>query len=476
VKKSFPEVFWAKLDRLYVPAGNYKYLQLGNLPARDAARPLVITNVGGRVQVGPNDAGANYIWSMSGGANWVLTGRYDPESKTGDAAYPGHRCGDYSNTRGKYGFLSDDAYAKGTYLHMGVAVGDATSFELEFVEVTRSGFAGIRLINSRAAGDPARPMDNVRVHDTYVHDVDGESVYFGWTGSPPSNLFPRLQVYNNRFIRAGNEALQVQDLGDGTEIHHNVMAYAALHLRDNGLGRYQDGNAQVLVREGKIAIHHNVFVGGAALLLSVFSAPETGDGPRTVTLRDNYFADTLNLGGYLNGTATADSTFTFERNFFRGLSFAYTELDPAAKDPGVIFGRNGSFNGSVLFTANTWEGSRKAFAGIDGTSGTSGPVTAKDNINGPVTPIAFVGSTNVMSDPTKRLEAWAAKATVADGDPAIVYQPGDLVMVGDEMYECTTQSSGEPPAMTPSKWKKLPTPTDDVRVVAGSPYSEFGVH
>src|SRR4029453_11362223 len=120
---------------------------------------------------------------------------------------------------------------------MGVGVTDATDFELEFLEVKRSGFAGIRLLNQRAADDAPAPMANVSVHDNYVHDTAAEGIYFGWTGAPPSNLLPGLQIYNNRFVRTGNEALQVQDIGDKSEIRNNVVAFAALHFRDNGLGK-----------------------------------------------------------------------------------------------------------------------------------------------------------------------------------------------------------------------------------------------
>ena len=97
VQKSFPSVDWAHLDRLYLPAGKYLSLMLGNLPVRDPAHPLVITNKGGQVFVGNNPKG-NYLWSMGGacqGTNactsvssgWILTGRYDPDSKTGDVGF-----------------------------------------------------------------------------------------------------------------------------------------------------------------------------------------------------------------------------------------------------------------------------------------------------------------------------------------------------------------------------------------------------
>jgi hypothetical protein len=56
---------------------------------------------------------------MHGGANWIRTGRYDPETATGDEAFPGHRCGAYADSRGTYGFLSDDALDT-SYASLGV--------------------------------------------------------------------------------------------------------------------------------------------------------------------------------------------------------------------------------------------------------------------------------------------------------------------------------------------------------------------
>lgn len=472
IQKSFPSVDWTTLDRLYIPAGKYKSIEIDNLPTRDAKRPLIITNLGGQVQVGPNDPGGNFIWAMNGGSNWILTGRYDPDAKTGDAAFPGHRCGAYATSRGKYGFLSDDAFAKGQYLHMGIAIGAATSFELEFLEITRSGFAGIRLLNPRTGSDPPTPMANVRVHDTYVHDTDSEAVYFGWTGAPPSNLLAGLQFYNNRLIRTGSEALQVQDLGDGSHVHHNVFAFGALHWLDN-FGTFQDGASQVLVREGNVELDHNVTMGGAALLLSFFSSPEAGDGNRNVVFHDNYFADTRNLGGYLNGTSTAPSSITFRGNFLRGLDFSYLTVDPTAKDPGVVFGINGANQAPILFDGNRWEGSRALISGL-ALNGTKGNVTATGNVTGPVTPVAFVAS-GYPNEPTSRLTSWGPTATLAPGTPPIQYAVGDLVMYDAVMYRAKTANTGLVPSQHPEAWETLPLPTDDFRVVATSPYAAMGV-
>lgn len=475
VQKSFPDVDWQKLERLYVPAGKYKTFQLGNLPKREADSPLVITNLGGQVQVGPN-LGGNFIWSIGGGSNWVLTGRYDAESKTGDEGFPGHRCGAYADSRGTYGFLSDDAFDHGSpYLHMGISIGDgATDFELEFLEVTRSGFAGIRLLNSVTSGsaDPKQPMANVRVHDTYVHDVDSEGFYFGWTGDPPSNLFPGLQIYDNRIVRTGSETLQIQDLGEGSHIHHNVFAYGALHWLDN-FAKYQDGNLQILVREGNVEFDHNLTIGGAGTFLSFFSSPEAGDGPRNVTFHDNYFADTRSLGGYLNGSSEAGSSFTFSHNFFRGFEFSYQGVDPTATDPGVAFGVNGAHKAPVVFSDNSLEAGTELLSGI-ALNGSKGNISATGNTSGEVEAVTYVASgfPDVL---TGKLSAWGATASLAADKHAIQYAAGDLVMFDAQLYQAKSANTGKSPAENPTIWQKLPTPADDLRVAPGSTYEGLGV-
>lgn len=472
VQAAFPAVHWDTLDRLYLPAGHYTNLMLGNLPARDAAHPLIITNKGGQVVVGFNPQG-NYIWSMGGGAHWILTGRYDALSQTGDAAFAGHACGAYAHSAGTYGIVSDDDYAfSAPYLHMGLAVGGgATDFEIEYVEVARSGFAGIRLLNDSSLGLD-KPMANVKVHDVYIHDTAAEGFYFGWTGAPPANEFPHLEIYNCRILRAGNETLQIQDLGDGTHVHHNTFISGGLHWLDNGLGRYQDNLLQMLVREGQIEIDHNVFIDGAGTLLNFFSSPEAdqGDGDRHVTFHDNYWADAIDLGGYLNGTADANSSFTFDGNTFRDLTFGYTPADPSATDPGVIFSHNPPVMAPITFSNNHVQGDKPLMA--------PGPtVTLTNNAADDPPAIELVGDDVVWSGPGKHLTAWAPVATVDASKPTVQYRAGDLVTDGDgpTLYRCTADSQNEKPSTTPAKWQALPAPSDDVRVKPGTTYAGYGV-
>lgn len=474
IQASFPDVDWKTLDRLFIPAGSYKHVTLGNLPDRDASRPLVITNKGGQVNVGP-DIGGNYIWSITGGKNWILTGRYDPDAQTGDVGFQGHRCGAYATSRGHYGFHSDDAFdLTAPYLHMGIAVTDASDFEVEFIEVERSGFAGIRFLNQAKAQDD-HPMSNIKLHDTYVHDTAGEGIYLGWTGAPPSNLLRNAQIYNNRFVRTGNEALQVQQLGEGSHIHHNVMLNAALHYRDNGLGAYQDNNSQVLMREGNVLIEDNVLDGSANLCLNLFGSPEPGDADIHLTFRHNYLAENrVGTATYFNGKVTATSTYTWDGNFFRALDFSYTSIDPNATDPKIIFSQNGTMKAAITFSNNTWEGDEGVTYNLQGPNGMTGAITASGNTVGPVAPIKLRDSLDVSGI---ALEYWTQATTRAPGSPARNYVPGDTVLYTDgNLYRCTANNTNAPPPEHPEAWTVLPKPVDDLRVVPGSPYEGIGVY
>src|SRR6185369_16789709 len=191
------------LDRLYIPAGAYRTVLLGGLPERSAARPLVITNLGGQVEVGGE--ASNYVFSISGGTNWVLTGRYDPAAHTGDSAFRGHAGGAYAHSQGTYGFLIDDAFSKEGL--SGLAIGGrASDFELEFLEIARAEFAGLV---AKTDDDGAATMRNVSLHDLYVHDTGSEGLYLGSTQKQPQHAFEGLRIFDNRFLRTGTEALQV---------------------------------------------------------------------------------------------------------------------------------------------------------------------------------------------------------------------------------------------------------------------------
>jgi hypothetical protein len=462
---SFPEVDFATLDRLYIPAGEYKTILLGKLPERSESRPLVITNRGGQVKVGGK--AANYVMSLSGGKNWVLTGRFDPVSKTGDAGFLGHAEGAFAHSQGTYGILIDDAFSK-TGLS-GLAIGGkASDFELDCFEVARAEFAGIV---AKTDDDGTATMRNVKVHDLYVHDTGSEGIYFGSTQKQPQHSFENLKIYDNRFLRTGTEALQIGQQGDGCEVHHNVLGPGAVRWR-SAFAQYQDGNVQYGQRYGSGDFHHNIVIGTGDLFVEFFPTVVTGDkhgASDTVTFADNYFSDTSSGGVYTHADDTG-VTIRFEHNAFRGFRFDYDSVYPDAKAPVQVFGVGSN--------------SPDPHQLIDNVADASFPfilykfpsVTESGNAMAEVPPVQFRDFMTPELDANVRLlEWWTDVATLSPDERAVTYETGAVVVHQGTLYRALAQNSGKVPDQNPKLWEALPPPADDVRLTDDSPHQGLGV-
>jgi hypothetical protein len=461
----FPDVDFATLDRLYIPAGEYRTVLLGGLPEREAEHPLVITNQGGQVKVG-GDA-ANYVFVMQGGKNWILTGRYDPESGTGDEAFRGHAEGQFAHSQGRYGIFIDDAFSKEGL--SGLAIGSgASDFELDCIEVTRAEFAGI---TAKTDNDGSATMKNVEIHDLYVHDVGSEGIYFGSTQAQPQHSFENLRIYDNRFLRTGTEALQVGQLGSDCEIHHNVIGPGAVRWR-SAFAQYQDGNVQYGQRYGSSSFHHNVVIGTGDLFVELFPTPVDGDphdASDAVTFSDNYFSDTSASGVYTHADETG-VTIRFERNWFRGFEFDYDEVYPDATEPVQVFGVGSNTLNPHVLTDNVVDGPYPFIMW------TFDSVTLENNTTGTVEKVRFVDFMgDAIDENYRKLEWWTATATLHPDQPSVVYEKGAFVVHGGVIYEALAQNSGKDPSAHPESWKALPPPADDVRLAADSPHAGLGL-
>lgn len=471
IQATFPAVDWTQLDRLYIPAGHYKFISIGNLPLRSASRKLVITNTGGQVRVGA--LGHYYLLNLSGGANWVLTGRYDPVSKTGDAAYPGHRGGQFANSQGKYGIVVDDAFvASGV---SGLAVyGGATDFEIEHLEIARVGFAGIMAKTDSSA---SATMSNVALHDNYIHDTGSEGLYIGSTQAQPQHAIRNWRIYNNRILRTGTEAIQLSQLTGTHEVHHNVFGPAAIDWRA-AFQDYQDNNFQIGIREGELRVHDNIFIGSAGSAVSFFAHAVAGDATASnvgVTISGNYFSDMRNLGLYLNNTALPGMSYRFEDNVWRGWRYERDQVYTGETAPDHLL-RIANTATPITFSANAWSGPA-AFANVlAGGAGTSGNVSGSGNQRMDVEAVRFVDAGLPDGFDYLRLEMWTDVAT-RGGNAPVSYAQGTIVMHQGAPYRCRLSPcpSGLVPNANPATWEALAAFADDVRVVPGSRFAGLGL-
>lgn len=471
IQATFPDVDWAQLDRLYIPAGHYKFISIGNLPVRSASRKLVITNTGGQVRVGA--LGHHYLLNLSGGANWVLTGRYDPVSKTGDAAYPGHRGGRFAHSQGRYGIVVDDAFVSSGV--SGLAVhGGATDFEIEYVEIARVSFAGILAKTDNTA---SATMSNVALHDNYIHDTGSEGLYIGSTQAQPQHTIRHWRIHNNRILRTGTEAIQLGQLAGTNEVHHNVFGPAAIDWRA-AFQDYQDNNFQIGIREGELRVHHNIFIGSAGSTVSFFAHAVAGDATASnigVTFSGNYFSDMRNLGMYVNSTALPGMSYRFEDNVWRAWRYERDQVYTSETAPGHLL-RIANAGTPITFSGNSWSGPAQ-FANVlpDGT-GTNGNVSGNGNRRTDVEPVRFVDAGLPDGFDYLRLEMWTDVAT-RGGNAPVNYAQGTIVLHQGMPYRCSLSPcpSGQVPDANPATWEALAAFADDVRVVQGSRFAHLGL-
>ncbi|MEM6794743.1 MAG: hypothetical protein AAF725_12255 [Acidobacteriota bacterium] len=461
LQASFPDVDWQTLDRLYLPAGHFKYLRLGNLPTRSADNPLIITNLGGQVRVG--GLGHYYVMAIAGGSHWKLTGRYDRDAATGDQGFPGHAAG-YANSRSTYGILIDDTGGREGNSCLAIG-GGATDFEVEFVEARGCGFAGMTI---KTDNQGEATMANVRLHDNYIHDVGSEGFYIGSTQSEPQHTYTDLKIYNNRVMRTGTEMLQLGQLGDGSEIYNNVFMQGALDWK-NPFQNFQDNASQYGGRYGTISVHHNIFIGGAQSLLIFFGQDRTGDvhgASDTQSIEHNYFSHGRNVGIYAGRSGDGVSTYRFAHNHFRALDFQYDEVNPNTDHNAVL--RLFPEHNPVEVVGNRWDGSQR-FALI----GSEVDVASEsDNLNVEIPPVVFVDSGFPFDFDYLRLEIWT---DVDSNDAPVLYEQGDYVTHLGKLYLALAANSGELPPDSPGAWQERPYPADDVRLTVGSPFQGYGL-
>lgn len=470
IQASFPDVDWQKVDRLYIPAGSYKFIYLGNLPEREAHDPLIITNHGGQVRVGGYDH--YYLFVIQGGKNWVLTGRYDPLSKTGDEQFRGHWCGEYANSRDTYGFLIDDQFVRNSVSGLGIG-GRATDFEVEFIEIRQVGFAGMTI---KTDNDGTATMSNISIHDTYIHDTLSEGYYIGSTQSQPQHQVKNLELYNNRVIRSGTEAIQVGQLGGNVHIHNNVFALSALHWK-NAFQQWQDGNLQISNRTGNLTIEDNIFIGAAGNIAFSSGLKVAGDNypaSSTILFSNNYFSSSRNLFFYLRNDQFPGLEYRFTGNYFTHWDFQRGQIDPTAREPREMI--RTYTPAPVSFTHNTWNVDLDFSNQLSSGNGTRNNYSGSGNIKAAPPSLFFID--NGLDDDFDylKVEVWSATAGLG-GDRPISYEFNDIAMHKGVPYRCllTLCPAGWVPPENPMMWERLPYFADDWRLRDGASLPHLGL-
>lgn len=180
-----------------------------------------------------------------------------------------------------------------------------TDFEITRVEVaghtakglgSNAGFAGIGIKTSPyqdfdTFSDPTRQawiMQNVSIHDNYIHDTGGEGLYIGhgfYAGRKEkdapvktySHSIKGLRVYNNLIEDVGYDGIQIKNADEDVEVYNNVVRNygtkqkpahnEGLFIGEGSTGKYYNniidtgsGNGCMIQGLGNIDLYNNVFM------------------------------------------------------------------------------------------------------------------------------------------------------------------------------------------------------------------------
>ena len=205
-------------DTICLGHGWRNHLQLRDWSGA-AGNPIVFINCGGKVEIGNDDF--YYGLTLANCSYFKLTG-------TGDA---NHTYGIEMTGTGSGNAMS--------------VYGISTDFEIEFIEVSGSDFAGIMCKQdpncSTSTWRENFVMKNITIHDTYIHNTGGEGMYLGYTFYTGRELtcngetvlikgheIENLRVYDNIIDSTGWDGIQVGSAPNDVEIYNNTITHYGL--------------------------------------------------------------------------------------------------------------------------------------------------------------------------------------------------------------------------------------------------------
>jgi hypothetical protein len=301
---------WKPGDTVFIPAGTYDLLDLGNIRGT-AAKPIIIMNKGGLVtlnQVRLNNK-MEYFKILGNGAPGIT-----------------------------YGIKVNN-----TTKQIAFAAAMVSDMEIAYVEVSK-GAIGMIIKKNPVANDPSTQypnylIKNIKIHHNYIHDIDTEGMYIGSTSpSGTADGIPiRLQnveVYNNTVMRTGWDGIQMSCAIGTNSIHDNV-------IKDFGLLNASSQQTGIAIGGGATGdIYNNTISNGTGWGINAM-----GYGTMRIynNLVENVGANGIGKGAesiYADDRITGPETHPKQQMIITGNTIKYPQPDGAI--------RVGAYNGNSL--------------------------------------------------------------------------------------------------------------------------------
>lgn len=278
-------------QKVCLTAGFYMQIRFLNMHG-EPGNPVTIQNCGGQVVIGDD---------ITYGRWWAVDLAYSSYVRLTGSGAPGLK---YGIRLGRSGDSS-------------LKIGASTDTEIDHLEIANSNFAGILAKTDYRGNVPpdAPEMNNVNIHDNYIHDTRGEGMYIGETTTPGQN-FRHLEIWNNIITRTGFDLLQVANAVEDVKVHHNVLYKSGLRavlyqnkglqIGDNSVGEYYNNfvigsasNSMIVMGMGDIDIYNNYFQGAGDPGFYVDNRKITMPGA-PIKIRGNYLMEVRETAPFFN--------------------------------------------------------------------------------------------------------------------------------------------------------------------------------
>jgi len=325
-------------DVICVNAGSVQTIQFSNIRGV-AGNPVIIKNCGGQVQIGGSNAQNGFLFFSS---------KYVHLTGTGAAGV-------------QYGFKIP-ATAAGS---QGIAYsGLSSDVEIDHMEIGNTGYSAMMIKTDpspncadQSATRPNFSLNNVSIHDNYIHHTGGEGIYLGDSFYMGTTVFcgatqychevRGVRIYNNKFESTGRESIQVGAGVSDIQIYNNsIYNYGTKNNAEQnggvqlGLGTtakfynnlIKNGTGPALAIQG---------IGNEYIYNNVFVNPGAG-GAITINTRPTPLSTDIVNKNYAGGVYLINNTFV---NAATGVAQEYINSAPS----------NVMYNNLVVASATTWD-------------------------------------------------------------------------------------------------------------------------
>jgi hypothetical protein len=468
--------------------GSYRRIFIeGTNCVSSASQPTIITNLGGQVKWGYSEANNQYRTLELFGFEYLhVTGKYSPAEQTGDPAYTGHNGGlnmDQPDYYEKYGLWGNPKWSDerfyGSFSNI-VRIYGFKVCKISYVAASEGGFAGFNIKTDHPVSPGRVEID---IQDCFTGWTESEGVYISYSTSAANEDLTKLTLRNNIFVFPGSEAIQSDNLVEGSVIENNVVFAGACFFRRPFQAEFQDGLHQLSFVEGGIDVRNNIMINGNFLHNIRFKDPGAGrafpDVNKKVTLKNNYYGYARSNIGYVwQGDGTTQ--YTLDSNVYGPVSTPSTR--DAYTDPETFssYIKLCNSNTNITFSNNIYPAGRNLFYGACGAALTS----SVNNTAQEASLIEFKNSGFASSTDYRKITFWSATYLVTDkAGQFIPYKENEIVFYYDangvtRFYRCIADHAGDfnpntsPQYWEPVTWNGRVLPPLDLRLVPGSSYEE----